>query len=307
MIKISQILLVNILIMLNGNLLFADSLKEIANNKSSAIINPFDKDQEVQAKCFGWSKKDWYVSDVSGEIQISDKWQIKDHYVAIDKVPIEIPNDPEIENSDQSKKIFSVDDGYLISFYAGEWGGSLWWFSKDGKSKKAILPYDKSMQGFWHAKSFVNEFMPTNEGLYLLVGLSHLSLDRGGILKLERTKDKGWQIAKFIDLDSAAYEYYQIDQNSYLILTGKKVVRFSVEGVSRTLYEPINGYYLSGVGGNSIVQDSAGNIYIGNRYKVSKLMPISGGYREEWIIPEYCEWDVESNAVCHCKNGEDGT
>ena len=54
MIKISQILLVNILIMLNGNLLFADSLKEIANNKSSAIINPFDKDQEVQAKCFGW-------------------------------------------------------------------------------------------------------------------------------------------------------------------------------------------------------------------------------------------------------------
>lgn len=276
-------------------------LVKVIGSTVSKTIDPYRDDLKIQVKCSGWFDKSWFVNFSSEEIQVLDKQDSKGYYVQESTLSFALPNDPAIESKDALKKIYAVDDGYLVSYYAGEWGGSLWWFSKDGKNKKAVLPYKPT----YDAISFVKEFMPTKDGLYLLVGLSHLSLDSGGIIKVENTKEDGWRISKHVNLSSAALAYFKIDENAYLILTNKKVVYFSLKKGSMTLYEPLDGYPRSGVGGNSIARDNQGNIFIGDRYKVTRLKPVLGGYSEEWIIPEYCEWDVEDNGICHCQSLSD--
>jgi len=290
------ILSILLLFFIDSRIVHAESLEKIINSADSKIINPYDTSQTIQTKCSGWSKKNWYVSLANDDVQINNFGETRDYYLKVEELLFEVPIDAGIESPNQSKTVFPVQDGYLISFYAGEWGGSLWWFSKNGENKKAVIPYKPSYQ----AISFVNEFMPTNDGLYALVGLAHLSLDSGGIVKLENIKEEGWRISKFIDLSSSASAYFRMDDNNFLILTNKKVVHFSLSGESKTLYEPLDDMF--GVSGNSIVQDKIGNIYIGDRYKVSKLKPVVSGYTEEWIIPEYCEWSVDLNAVCHCQS-----
>ena len=66
-----------------------------------------------------------------------------------------------------------VEDGWLIGFNAGESGGSLWWFSKDGKDR-----YEK----YQTIRSFNSLRWPAN---YMpLQDLDRMSISRGEVIKL---------------------------------------------------------------------------------------------------------------------------
>lgn len=274
------------------------NLSDTLAGGSARIIDPQEPAQKSQTKCGDWSNKIWSVSMRDGQVQVLPYERKKDpELLSVEELPFEVPPDTALESNHPTISAYPVEDGYYVRFYAGEFGASLWWFSKDGSEKEPVLPYDFSIS----AISFVNKFLKAEDGdIYFLVGLSHLSMTQGGVIRMIDMGERGWRPSKYINLDSSAKEYFKIDKENYLILTMKKVALFSLSGKSRTLYESLDGNYL-GRGGNSIVQDNKGVIYIGGVYKVVRLTPIMGGYREDWIIPEYCEdWLIERGKGCRC-------
>jgi hypothetical protein len=57
-----------------------------------------------------------------------------------------------------------VDDGYLVGFYRGEWGGHLYWFSKDGEDHYQISDDE------------IVQFIKHHEKIFAIQGLAHCQL-----------------------------------------------------------------------------------------------------------------------------------
>lgn len=274
------------------------ALSEISSGESARIIDPLDPAQSSQVNYYAWSDKVWSVSMQDGQVQVLPYEQKKDpELLSVEELPFDVPPDTALESNHVSIGAYPLEDGYYVRYYAGEFGASLWWFSKDGSQKKPVLPYGFSLS----AISFVNKFLKTEDGeIYFLVGLSHMSMTQGGVIRMVDMGERGWRPSKYINLDSSADEYFKVDKENYLILTQKKVALFSLNGKSRTLYERLDEPHV-GWGGNSIVQDNEGVIYIGGVYKVIRLTPLMGGYREDCIVPEFCEeWGSDGNGGHRC-------
>ncbi len=284
--------------------LFAEDLSPNRRKASFRLISPEDESQETQVKCAQWSNKQWYVFSRDNKVDVSTEREEAPGLLKVEDLPFAVPNDPALESDDQKKTVLPVEDGFLISFYAGEFGGSLWWFSEDGTQKKTVLDYDPQRI---YPTSFVNNFLVMGDSVYALVGLEHLSLDMGGIIGLQKDFYGNWTVGSFFDLGSAAGSYYRIGYKKYFILTNKKVVEFSPLKGTKTLYE-VNTLNRNGShpfkSDATLARDEDGNIYIGGNYKIIRLSPVQGGYKEEWLIPEYCEWDVAANGVCRCRGDE---
>ena len=70
--------------------------------------------------------------------------------------------------------VHQVSDGWLASYNRGEFGGVVWWFSADGKNRRAITT-DR-----------VNQFI-THQGRVLAVeGLAHMGSSEGSVLEFRR-------------------------------------------------------------------------------------------------------------------------
>ena len=63
-----------------------------------------------------------------------------------------------------------VDDGWLIGFNEGEWGGALWWFSTDGKSNYKVSDHQ------------IVEFFSLPNGLHAIEG--NLTMSEGSVVRI---------------------------------------------------------------------------------------------------------------------------
>ena len=88
----------------------------------------------------------------------------------------------------------AVDDGWLIGFNEGEFGGALYWFSRDGK-RSFVISSDQ-----------IVDFFSLADGLYAIEGLAHMSASRGSILRISRPKQGvPWQARSVLALPYAPY------------------------------------------------------------------------------------------------------
>ncbi len=82
-----------------------------------------------------------------------------------------------------------VEDGWLIGFDSGEWGGALYWSSDSGETYYQILP---SFQ--------VNNFFQRRDGIFATEGMANMSINRGGIIKIEQNTQGIWNAEKVVEL-----------------------------------------------------------------------------------------------------------
>jgi len=263
--KITFLLIVLCLFLSNTSVSFSKDLLKTQEIEKWKIFTRNDEGSDLQIGCSGWSKTSWFVWLKDGKVEFSDKG-----------------------HPHQDKIVFPVEDGYFIALDNGEFGGSLWWHSNDGQFTKELL------------NEHINYFIQTTSGLYAMGGLSHLGTDSGQIIKLEKANGD-WTQKKIHDLGSAPNAFYKEDTDNYLILTRKSILRFNEKSGISNVYLRNDGEYLRYSYSTSIVKDKDGVLYLGMRYAIVKLTPKEDFYIEEWLIPNYCNWEVESNRVCHCK------
>lgn len=158
----------------------------------------------------------------------------------------------------------------MIGFNAGEWGGTLWWFSDTGKESYKIS--DDQIVGF----------MVRGDALFAIEGLAHLSISEGKVIKIVKNEKSGkYESVSYLTLPEAPDAVVLYKDGSFLIVTTASLVKIPLDGKIEKLLE--NTFWRA-LYPNSVVVDSRGDFYIGMRQGVAKISLSDIAPRIEWLV-----------------------
>ena len=182
------------------------------------------------------------------------------------------------------RSLLRTADGWLVGFDAGEFGGGLWWFNNEGDHSRKLLSEN------------VHSILQTPNGVFVLVGLVHLSLDDGKIYQFTETAEQV-KVTHVADLGGSP-ETSTVDPDGRVVIaTPKSVLAFDYSGNVRELYT--SGENLTYP--TSIVVDGNGDIFVAMRFFVLRLVPTSVGvYRPEWLMSKQCQSFKIVKRICTC-------
>lgn len=117
-----------------------------------------------------------------------------------------------------------TDDGWLISFRRGEWGGALYWFSEDGLEHRLLGPFQ------------VNQFLRVDDKILAVEGLSHLGISRGSLLEIESAgAPVGWHYRSVKTMPSEPMAMTRLEEGTLWIALFDAVVSLDASGRLETL------------------------------------------------------------------------
>ena len=162
------------------------------------------------------AKNNWIVYLDGNEIRVVDEtsYTYKQN-LANKKLPFKV------EQAGLTDAVWA-EDGYLVGFNNGEWGGKLYWFSKNGKKKYEI------------ARSSPIQFIKRSNIFYAITGLSHLGMSDGNIIKIEK-EEKKWVAKKYLKLPDAPNAIQLDSKNNMLVFTVSGLYSIDEEANLNTL------------------------------------------------------------------------
>jgi hypothetical protein len=180
---------------------------------------------------------------------------------------------PRLEQGDNgASHHIHVADGWIVGFDGGEFGGSLWSFSENGKNSYKI------------SEGHFGEFLRIGGRIFELEGIAHMGTNRGQVMEIMRdAKDLRWQVKTFVKLHDAPYVVVPYDDNSMLVVTHAGLVRVSIHGQIQIIQEDT---FWGGLYPESAVLDSHGTLFIGMNQGVAKLSSLQTGAKVEWMVPD---------------------
>ncbi len=151
-----------------------------------------------------------------------------------------------------------VPDGWLVGANHGEWGGSLTWFSPNGKRHRKVS--DDQIVAFFNLPS----------GLYAIMGLAHLGISEGSVVHLVQAPEgKEWTATKAADLPAAPYAVAVRPDGAALIVLSNGLAEFSAGRSVRNLLNdaPWWGLYPN----SAALSADEGRLYVGMRQFVAEI------------------------------------
>lgn len=214
--------------------------------------HPIPKDSTTLSK-YEKSTIDYAVYMKYGEV-----YATKDLMGANQSLPFLITSTPEDSGRlTGNRSILRTDDGYLVAFYRAAGGGSLYWFSPNGKSKNKLaeLPVIKLL-----------------EGESQVYGVSADSTQ--GIVKISKGNVKPFKKLNAIPLAADMDEAGNI-----IVITEKSLLSIDKNGGSHLLIE--KGFWKGYLFPRSLVVFQ-GKVYVGMRNGV--LTYELGTKKTEWLM-----------------------
>jgi hypothetical protein len=181
------------------------------------------------------------------------------------------------------RSLLPTADGWLAGFDAGEFGGGLWWFNNEGDDNRKLLAEN------------VHSILQTTNGVFVLVGLAHLSLDSGKIYQFTETAEEV-KVTLEVHLDGSP-EASTLDAGGRIVIATPKSVLAYYSGDVHELYSSKEGLAYP----TSVAVDERGDVYVGMRFFVLRLVRSSGGvYRPQWLMSKKCQSFKIVNRICSC-------
>lgn len=186
------------------------------------------------------------------------------------ELPFKIkPKSKDSYEFDGRQVTLKIEDGWLIGFDKGEWGGNLFWFNEKGTK------YEKITTG--NIKNLFN----IKGSIYATEGLSHLSISHGQIFHVRKTGGK-WTVEKKVDLQNAPYAATLTKENEFLIVTAKGLIKVGKSFEIETLID--EGFWWRLLYPNSILI-AGKTIYIGMRAGILKIQ-LDNIDKQIWLTRE---------------------
>ena len=185
---------------------------------------------------------------------------------------------------DNRRHVIQVRDGRLVGEDWGEWGGSLWWVSKDGRRRR------------WLSNENVHGFVKTSNGVLVIVGLAHLSFNYGEVLQYVDGPIRKKRVKAFADLGWAPMAFMLESADSVMVLTRDGFVRVHSSGRVESIFRRVYGLLYP----NSFTLSPNGVIHVGMRHFITRLTPSAGTYKEEWFVPANCSQFTKQETDCVC-------
>jgi hypothetical protein len=169
--------------------------------------------------------EDWDVFERNDTVFATTNWELlKDTLPFKVKFKYSSINTQSIING--SLSTVEVNDGIIVAANNGEFGSSLWWFSKDGKQNYLIgdrrkpanadryLPVNKDR--FMSGIGNFNKILRYKNQIFGVTGLDHMTDQGGAVIKIEKLDDK-WviKIVKILD-SSANFLTFDNDDNFFV-------------------------------------------------------------------------------------------
>lgn len=229
-------------------------------------------------RCGNYSKRSWFVSLENEELKIATRAERSDSPGTL-PFRLRLP-----DSAGGHRVVHQLDDGWLVGFEAGEWGGSLWWFSADGKRRQKL------------SSENIVYFVKLSSEVLALGGLNHMSIDTGKALTVKKDRSGRYRAQLFANLDGEPAAYVQETPDSVLILTTQGVRRLkSSASIEKLVDTDIAILYPT-----SMALTKQGVIYLGMRHYIVRLIPTGNGYKEEWFVPNDCRKFEIRNYECAC-------
>jgi hypothetical protein len=242
----------------------------------SWVLAPSSQDNADLWSCAGRGGS-WVVSEHRGKVAVRKFSLDKETNIAL---PPQVKLTKDMVGR---PSLFRTIDGWLIGFDAGEFGGGLWWFSRDGRDKKKLLSNN------------VHAIYETTDGIFVLAGLAHLSLDNGEIHQFVETQDE-ISLRLISNLGGSPEASTVQPDGQIIVATMHSVVLVDHVGKVHELYK--SGEDL--VYPTSVVVDGQGNIFVAMRFFVLQLVPDNGSYDSHWLMPNECRSVKQVKYQCVC-------
>ena len=237
---------------------------------------------EHDTRCFNLSRNEWKVSAEAGGTRIAEN----------SRGQVEAPALPRLihqEDMTRLQSVTRVNDGWLLAYDGGEFGGGLWLTNDDGSDVRRISNRD------------VRAVVMRDDGVLILSGLVHIVLDSGDASFYALPHNMNMALQWSIKLDGAPTAYAQ-QSGAVIVATTHSLDRLTTSGHLEVLHEFPS--WIVQQYANSMAISADGSIYIGMRMFVLRLKDQSGEYSEEWLLPDECRRFTlnESKLKCVCKH-----
>jgi|GEM_PF-724908 len=229
-------------------------------------------------QCANYSRKEWRVDSIGDGVTFAPR-PARD----ADPLPFSIVAKAR-EGTAGTRHVRAVTGGYLVGFDAGEYGGALFWFSTDGRTRQKL------------ADGNVVAVAELRSGIVAFTGLAHLGVSEGKVLRVKRDGAL-WAAAPWLDLGAAAEAVAVESPDSALVLTTSSLLRVTSCGDTRQLASPNHDALYP----SSMAIDPKGVVYVGMRHYATRFVPQGdGAYAEEWLAPAGCSVARLKKFDCEC-------
>jgi hypothetical protein len=178
---------------------------------------------------------------------------------------------PKAEHFTEAWAVQRVDDGWLVGFNQGEFGGALYCFSNDGRQKYKI------------SDDQIVDFMSTSQGIIAIQGLAHIWLSEGSLIRIARNPDTHrWQAITIRKLTQAPEAFLHLSDGTLIIVLSDSLISLTPENKQTSLLESSGWGVLYP---SSIATDAdESKIYIGMRQFVAEFdLPT---HKLRYLIPD---------------------
>ncbi|MEI2429414.1 hypothetical protein RDV84_21990 [Lysobacter yananisis] len=175
------------------------------------------------------------------------------------------------------------DDGALLGYNRGEFGGWIEWLPRDGGARFEQTQVDPVAATRYRGEAVIAE------------GLAHLDANRGSVLRFERRDGRSWRIHRLAELDAAPVAAVRRGDKEWVLLLVDGVASVQLDsGQVRRLHRSRDwlGSYVG-----SIQPLGDGWLIGGRRGAIRLEATADGGYRERWWTPARC---AVLEPVCSC-------
>jgi len=162
-----------------------------------------------------------------------------------------------------------VDNGWLVGFNKGEWGGALYWFSTNGEEHKII------------SNHWIVDFFTIKKRRLAVEGLAHLTRSRGSIIEIQYDKkENAWKALSLVKLPEAPRALAIMANGEIILALSASLARWSEKSGLKILAEDVFPYVIP----NSVaISKDETNVYIGMRQYIGEYNFKTGKFR--YLIP----------------------
>jgi hypothetical protein len=230
-------------------------------------------------ECANYSRLEWRVSlSEAGSAQITPRPEPYESYKR------ELPSGVKVQRGMAGiERNLKIENGWLLGFDGGEFGGGLWFADLSGKTQEL-------------SGENVHGFIETPQGVLVIAGLAHMGLDSGKVLIVPYAVNSQSDLKTLMDLDGAPGAFTKLSADTALVVTTHGISRISSSGLRKTLLRSD----FSALYPNSVVSTTDGTIYVGMRLFVVRLLHQSGKYTAQWLVPDSCRHFKVRDLDCVC-------
>ena len=225
----------------------------------------YDLPSEEDVLKYNSSGTNWLVSlDPSGQVVAQNNIA---RFPSVDTLPFKIYADTTKAYSWRGfQSVKKVDNGFLVGFNKGEFGGSLHWYSKKGDSSYQI------------SRGVIDYIFEYKKKIYMVSGLFHMGTDVGGINEMVFADNK-WKIGEGIKLPSKS-DIIITYKDRLLFITTKTI--FFFDGTNNFDFVKKDGFWDVLYPQSAVILND--DLFVGMRGGVYKLN--LGTKKEDWLIPK---------------------